>query len=131
MKLIIAGGDPLEQPGPDRIAEELDKMDREAGEFAILERDESGEQFYMQCAGDRESGYVLEYREGGEDSHFLSKDVDRPLGAIIDAFQKYARDDSSWKSDHDWGQLSQGKSGCMGMVLFLLGTGAALGGMLA
>jgi len=74
------------------------------GEFAILSREG---QVFMQAAGEGDGPYVLEYRDGGDESHFQSA---RTLTKeeIRSAFMKYLRDDRSWMTDHEWSRQVPG-----------------------
>jgi len=112
----------IDDPTPDQIALELQKIDREGVGAAILINDQFGDEYYMQTAGERGSGYVLEYREGGENQHFVAKDVDIHVDRIVEAFQRYSAGDGSWKGWHEWGRLepAKGKSGCLGALVALL-----------
>jgi len=103
MKLETASG-----PSCDSVTEadlvSLFGRDWGADEFAILAQD--GE-VYIQAAGEGDGPYVLEYRDGGADSHFecartLSKAEARS------AFMKYFKGDGSWKSDLEWSRQDLG-----------------------
>jgi hypothetical protein len=98
--LTLSDGPTIENPSAQEIESALRDMEATGGEFAILDR---GELDYMQAAGGDDE-YGLEYQEGSLDRHYRVENV--TLGAVIEAFQQYARgEDSAWKSRFAWQHL--------------------------
>ena len=131
MKLILVPDEELENPGPDQIAETLHKLRQQEGGAVILVNDQLGDEFFLQAAGNPQLGYALEYREGSEEQHFQATEADISVERLVEAFQKYASGDSSWKSDFQWEQMEfkTGK-GCLGMMALLAGAGLLAGALL-
>ncbi len=126
MRLVIEPGGEFEHPTRDEIATQFHNLSSEACEFAILSDERHGDEYYIQAAGDDEGGYVLEYREGSEDQHFVCKDVGLSRERVLAAFQNYAEGDSRYKHDFQWEKMEFGKKGggCLGLALLILsGTG--------
>ncbi len=129
MKLEIDGGAEIIDPSSGQIHEALEKMARGEADFVILSREDEGE-YFIQAAGTSEQGLVLEYREGGEQSHYECSDPSLRIGQIIDAFNKYAQNDSNWTSDFPWTPLDfsggKPKSGCLGLAVLIIAITAGL-----
>lgn len=120
MKLEFESGRSFESPTPSQIAGGLADMGDDNGSFAILS---NGDDF-IQAAG-AGSGFVVEYREG--DKLYQSASQSEPLSKVMEAFQKYARGDGSWRSDFRWVEREfSPKSGCLGAVLLFVGSAAVL-----
>jgi hypothetical protein len=68
------------------------------GEFIILQKDKGN---FIQAAGEYDSPYILEYREGDKDHHYkcLEKLDKKQVQAI---FVKYLKEDKSWKTMVKW-----------------------------
>jgi len=75
--------------------------DTARGEFIILS---AQDQVYIQAAGEDEGPYELEYREGGDQTHFRCTD-ELTKQQVEAAFVKYLEGDASWRQDHRWEPL--------------------------
>ncbi len=91
-------GRKLADPSASQIADELAALSG-GDSFAILSRDELT---YVQAAGARTEGFVLEYQMGSIDQHYRSTDSNLPLSTVTDVFQRYAAEDDSWQSRTAW-----------------------------
>jgi hypothetical protein len=57
---------------------------------------------YVQASGSARTGLALEYQEGSIDRHYRSEGGLVPLETATDIFQRYARDDHSWRAALAW-----------------------------
>ena len=115
-------GDAVEPQEGSTLADDIEQLAGKTNEYAILARDEMS---YIQASGHPDRGFILEYQEGSLEERFCSVDKDLSLQQIISAFQRFARDDDSYKSDFAWARDEVG-GGCAGAVVFLIiATGAA------
>jgi hypothetical protein len=101
LRLSAGGGPKLKNPGPDVIAHRVRKALLHGG-YAILEAEP---QRYVQAgsgtgAGMQGPGYAVEYRDGTDNAHFRFEAQD--LDVVVTAFDAYAREDPSFKTDHPW-----------------------------
>jgi len=103
MKLETASGSPCDFVTEADLVS-LFARDWGSDEFAILAQE--GE-VYIQAAGEGDGPYVLEYRNGGADSHFECAPT-LTKAEVESAFMKYFRDDRSWMTDHEWSRQDFG-----------------------
>ena len=123
MRLEFENGTIIEEPDETAIADGLATLGSE-NLFAILSTDDMT---YIQASGDQEKGFVLEYHAGSNEEHYGCIQKSLPLERVVEAFQKFARGDDSYKQDFEW--LRQGAGGgCMGAIVLLSLAGAAAGG---
>ena len=106
LRLETEHGTTLTNPSSGQIAQALSSLDGKSNAFAILAR---ADQVYVQTSGSGSSGFVLEYRDGDEASHFQASNKSLPLDVIQDVFEKYAQGDSAWKESLVWEPLSAGE----------------------
>ena len=99
MTLELANGRNLANPQAWEIDDALDTLDGEENAYAILSR---SEEVYLQTSGTPTKGYVLEYREGSDLTHYQSVRDDLPIQEVREAFTKYAMGDESWRGMFDW-----------------------------
>ncbi len=105
MRLTLENGTVIDNPSAAQIDEALRSLDwMEENAFAILEL---AEWTYMQTAQDddpeqQERVFVLDHQEGSLKKHYHAVDEQIALERVIDAFQKYARGDASWRTDFEW-----------------------------
>jgi hypothetical protein len=99
MELALESGRVVIDPSEDDILASIEGED-----FAILGVDPDT---YIQCAQQREPPfeYVLEYQDGSLDQHYQAVDGPITLDRVLDAFVKYLRRDSSWRSDFRWEKI--------------------------
>jgi hypothetical protein len=107
MNFKTGTGRSVDDPTASQLMEELATLAAEAGSYAILSRDALT---YLQTSGSTAEGFLLEYQDGSTERHYCSKQRDLPLEAITSAFQRYARDDLSWRSAATWEQHDLGGS---------------------
>jgi len=98
MNLQTENGTSLAQPSAAQLADALDALGTRDNGFAILE---SADEHYLQTTGKRESGYVVEYREGSEQSHHQSVRTDIPHAQMVRVFQAYLAGEP-WKQQLEW-----------------------------
>ena len=99
MKLETENGATIKNPSSAQIEDALRKLADGGGGFAILSQDEMT---YLQAAGNRAGGFVVEYQDGDVDSHFEATQGAVPLGDLEKAFRLYAMGDAGWKSMFEW-----------------------------
>ncbi len=91
-------GRKIADPSASQIAAELASLSG-GDSFAILSRDDLT---YVQAAGTRREGFVLEYQEGSLDQHYRSTENNLHLSTVTDVFQLYGAEDSAWQSRTSW-----------------------------
>lgn len=101
MKLESGDGSVVTSPTAAQIAQVLSGLPGGRDSFAILS---SGEQTYVQVAGSAAEGYALEYRAGTEAEHYQAT-ASMPLDAVQDVFERYARNDPTWRGRVSWEPL--------------------------
>jgi hypothetical protein len=125
VNLETGTGRKLTDPSASQIAEELAALSGGGDSFAVLSRDELT---YIQAAGARSEGFVLEYQEGSIDQHYRSTEDNLHLSTVTDVFQLYAVGDSAWRSRATWrhDDLVQ-HSGCLPLLGIALAAPTILG----
>lgn len=99
MKLETETGGTIKNPSSAQIEDALRKLADSGGGFAILSQDEMT---YLQAAGNREDGFVVEYQDGDVDAHYAATQASAPLGDVEKAFRLYAMGDAGWKTMFEW-----------------------------
>lgn len=99
MKLETSNNGEVMNPSADQINAALAQLPAGEDAFAILAH---GDQHYVQVAGSAQEGFVIEYREGGEDRHFEAVGPAASLGTAQDLFRRYAAGDESWRGVVAW-----------------------------
>jgi hypothetical protein len=119
MNLETSAGRSVANPSASQIAEELAALPGGADCYAILSLDDLT---YIQTAGRPPEGFLLEYQDGSAERHYRSTERALPLSTVTNAFQLYARSDSSWRSVATWKQqdLSEPSGGSSRLRLALL-----------
>src|SRR5437660_444898 len=108
MRLTLENGTVIDNPTAAQIDAALRSLNwLEENAFAVLAVQDWT---YMQTAQDddpdqQEPVFLLEYQEDSLEKHYHA--VDEPLSVerVIEAFQKYARGDASWRDDFQWEKL--------------------------
>ena len=104
MQLEASNGAVVMAPTAAQIASALSGLPGGTDSFAILS---SGEQAYVQVAGSAAEGFALEYRAGSESEHYQAA-TSMPLNVVQDVFERYARNDPTWRSRVSWVPLEAG-----------------------
>jgi len=100
---LILRGKPLPgHPTPDDIRQALSALD-ERDSVLVLER---GPQFFMQCAGTTDAGFAIEYRDGGDASHFMSAGDSIGIEITTNLLTSYLQDDERWRKMILWQPMS-------------------------
>jgi hypothetical protein len=110
MRLSLEDGTILQDPNAEQIDLSLRSLNwARDNSFAILGEDQS----YIQTAhiDDPEVAedapyHALEYQEGSLDEHYEATGQGLSLERIIDAFQRYARGDPSWREMFTWQKMT-------------------------
>ena len=89
----------FDAPDAATIARVLASLDGDRHVLVTLGR---SEQTYVQASGSARTGLALEYQEGSLDQHYRSGAETLPLETVTDIFQRYARDDESWRHRVPW-----------------------------
>jgi hypothetical protein len=89
----------LDDPDAETIAKVLASLDGDRHVLATLGRSELT---YVQASGSARTGLALEYQEGSLDRRYTSGAATLPLETVTDIFQRYARDDGSWRDRVPW-----------------------------
>jgi len=100
--LELEDGTRHRDPDAATIASALRTLDGENNSFAILSE---ADEVYVQTAGGRDTGFVLEYREGSADAHYRAVRNDLNVGEVVRAFIQYTAGDPSWRVPFDWKRL--------------------------
>ncbi|WP_161974791.1 DUF3592 domain-containing protein [Piscinibacter terrae] len=98
MKLTTEDGTTIRKPDSSQLKAALDRLGLPGNGFAILD---AGRQRYVQVAGSRADGYVVEYREGSEDKHYSSTVTDMPHAQMVALLDGYLNG-SEWKRMVAW-----------------------------
>jgi len=115
MKLKTSDEGSISDPTEDQIQETLRRLDEQGG-FAILERAE-GE--FIQCSVAPDSGFVLEYREGGDRIYHAEQEA-IPRDRIETVFTTYLNGASDWKQAYNWEEKELSGAGCLSVFLLIL-----------
>lgn len=99
MRLETSNNGEVTNPSADQINAALAQLPAGVDAFAILAR---ADQYYVQVAGSAQEGFVIEYREGGEDRHFEAVGPAASLGTAQEVFRRYAAGDDGWRSVVAW-----------------------------
>jgi hypothetical protein len=99
MELTTGTGIRIDGPTAEQVAEVLAELPGGADSFAILA---SSEMTYIQTSGAPAEGFILEYQADSADHHFTALRDDLPLETVVEAFQRYAAGDTSWRSLVNW-----------------------------
>src|SRR5208282_4825923 len=95
-----SNGERIADPDDQTVERTLWRVGEDA-DFAILIDDERGEQHFIQVAKESDA-FVVEYREG--DCQYRSNPL--PLGTVTKAFQRYRKQDKSWKEGVSWTNIT-------------------------
>lgn len=124
MRLTIGGGTAIENPSEAQIEAALRALPGGTDSFAILA---TARQHYIQTLGGANEGFVLEYREGSDDTHFqhfTCSQAPCSLEQVLAAFLSYCRGDGAFKRTLEW-ELEEGAPVssswvAQGMLVFFL-----------
>lgn len=97
MELTTENGTNIRDPSEEDLRSTLGKLGLPGNGFAILA---ASAQHYIQVAGSKVDGYVVEYREGSERTHHSSAD-DLPHQRMVDLLAAYLSG-GTWKSMVTW-----------------------------
>jgi hypothetical protein len=89
----------FDDPDAGTIAKILAALDGDRHVLVTLGRSDLT---YVQASGSARTGLALEYQEGSLDRHYRSGGGLVPLETATDIFQRYARDDESWRARVAW-----------------------------
>ena len=64
-----------------------------------------GDDQFMQCHGWWKDGFVLEYRDGSNASHFQCSNSELSLADVSDAFQSYLTGGDLWRTVFSWKRI--------------------------
>jgi hypothetical protein len=78
-------------------------LDTSGDAYIILS---SSEYTYMQCAGDQNVGFQLEYQAGSVDEHYQATEAPLDTDTIILKFSEYLAGKPSWKDGVKWKKIS-------------------------
>lgn len=118
MKLSTGTGPDVSEPTSDQIVNAIRSLPGGVDSFVVLAR---ADHFFLQAAGSREEGYHLEYKELDDSRHFEATGESLSEEELIQLFLAYAREDDSWKQQHQWQPLhrSGGCGSAAGSILLL------------
>ncbi len=71
-------------------------------EFVILGQNELS---YIQVAGEKKNGFVLEYQWGSLKEHYHCLESDISMEKVVEVFQQYSAGDSHWKQLCEWEKI--------------------------
>ena len=101
MKLTLElENETIDSPSAERLEQALATVGHPNGsESAILSRSEES---YIQTAGNLQTGFMIEYREGSAASHRSSKSGSIPHSEMVRAFLAYHHGSEEWKGMFEW-----------------------------
>ncbi len=103
MRLITGTGHEFIDPTTREIRETLSQLRVDDGDaFAILEQTEMS---YLQCSGDMQVGFDLEYQLGDTDAHFRAERTNYTLEEIVTVFAAYRDRRVDWDAHVTWSRL--------------------------
>ncbi len=89
----------VDSPSAEKLAQALATVGHPGSNSAILSRSEES---YIQTAGNLSKGFMIEYREGSDDSHRFSKSRGIPHSEMVKALLAYHRGSEEWKGMFEW-----------------------------
>ncbi len=102
MTLDICGERTIKNPTPKDIRTALFELDSLGDSFLILG---PNDRTYIQCGGDPQSGFDLEYQDGSAKFHYRAIQEEIDAETILIKLLAYADGDESWKDDFDWEKI--------------------------
>ncbi|MFG1842819.1 hypothetical protein ACGFH8_30835 [Micromonospora sp. NPDC049175] len=101
LRVTMESGQIWHDPSEDLLFELLSDMERGEEMFLVVERltDATGQTF-AQVARTEANGYQVEYREGGEDSHFQAFTEDKRL--VHSVLTAWAFELAGWRAALPW-----------------------------
>jgi hypothetical protein len=99
--LDVAGVQEITNPSNEQIREAISSLVHgpDTDDFAVLSRSDS---MYMQIAGDKSIGFVMEYQDGGVENHFVSERRDFSLDEVVRALCEYRDGKIDWNDYGKW-----------------------------
>ncbi len=101
--LNLSGESKIESPSEEVIAESIYSLVDDMDHFLILE---SSNMTYLQCIGDAQKGYIVEYQEGSTDRHYSSGRNRLDADHTVRIFLNYAKGSDDWKNGISWEKIS-------------------------
>jgi hypothetical protein len=127
MELTTENGTTIREPSSSDLRSVLGRLGLPGNGFAILA---TSPQHYIQVAGSKADGYVVEYREGSEETHHSSTITDLPHQRMVDLLAAYLGG-GSWKSMIQWqsgvrtkGSTTRSATGHKALVILFFVIGA-------
>lgn len=102
MELDLCGERAVKNPTPELIALELERYASRSDFFAVLA---TSPMTYLQTAGNQEELYALEYQDGSTNRHFETTRKRLSLLEVQQAFERYIKGDTRWKSEFEWRRI--------------------------
>ena len=104
MQLSMGDGRVIDDPTDRQIVKVLEALDGNEDSFAILSAPDGT---FVQCAGDRKTGFLLEYKRAG---HNLYRAANAPvsLHMVTTVFQQFAGGRADCKSHVVWQERERG-----------------------
>ncbi len=87
------------RPTYNDIHQTLLMLDQSSNGRLVLE---CGPQRFLKCSGSRQTGYQLEYCEGGRHRHFRSISDSIESKLVVELFSSYVQEDNRWKGMIPW-----------------------------
>ena len=103
--LIIGWGNEIQNPSDDEIEKAVQDMPGGENSFVVLRKEIDN---FIQVAGHKESGYLLEYWESKQGYYCTVTDLSSDI--VIGVFKSYANDDGTWRDSVTW-EIIEEKSG--------------------
>lgn len=98
MELDTEDGTRLRSPTREQLRVALNRLGLPGNGFAVLAK---AEQHYIQAAGSRADGYVVEYREGSEETHHVAAADTLSHQEMVDLLTAYL-EGGAWRSMVAW-----------------------------
>jgi hypothetical protein len=102
--LDVCGGAQIHSPSDEKIRQAVLELDQYENDAFLILADASDDLTYLQCFGDLQSGFGVEYQEGDLQKHFRARGT---LSAeqMIQALIHYRNGDPRWREAAEWEPL--------------------------
>ncbi len=103
MQLDISGARIIQDPTVEEMKEAIDGLKIPHDPFLILGTE--GYDSYIQCCGDAEEGFDLEYQEGSIENHYQAINANFGANEILARFLSYAAGGNEWHNGIEWEKM--------------------------
>lgn len=108
MYIESGDGKRIAEPDSQAIAQVISALGDEPNHYAILAR---AEEEYVQAMVDEGGQFLMEYRDGDEEKHFITTREDLTRDEVIRVFHAYGRGAKDWNAALEWRRLKAEEMG--------------------